>query len=77
MSKFAEMSNIAGFNVKETLRIDGVKFFLKDFSCGINDVNAGWILMRESGTEPLLRFYIETSDMKNLELIKSFIAKNV
>ena len=42
-----------------------------------NGDSAGWILIRESGTEPLLRFYIETSDMKNMELIKGFIAKNI
>ncbi len=75
--KFALMSDIAGFNVKGTLKIDGVKFFLADFSDDKECKNVGWILIRESGTEPLLRFYIETSNKENMELIKSFIAKNV
>lgn len=73
MKKFSKMPEIAGFKVYDTLKIDGVKFFLKNQS----GMNAGWILMRKSGTEPLLRFYIETSDIKNMELIKGFIAKNI
>jgi len=71
--KFSKMSEIAGFKIRETLKIDGVKFFLN----GKNDDKAGWILIRESGTEPLLRFYIETSDSNNMELIKKFIAENI
>ncbi len=71
--KFSKMPEIAGFKISDTLKIDGVKFFLKKE----NGDSAGWILIRESGTEPLLRFYIETSDMKNMELIKGFIAKNI
>ena len=58
--KFSKMPEIAGFKISDTLKIDGVKFFLKKE----NGDSAGWILIRESGTEPLLRFYIETSDMK-------------
>ena len=59
--------------ISDTLKIDGVKFFLSDK----NGNRTGWVLIRESGTEPLLRFYIETSNMENMELIKRFIGTNV
>lgn len=73
MEKFVAFANFAEFKVFETLKIDGVKFFLKNQS----GENAGWVLIRESGTEPLLRFYIETFDMEKLKLIKRFIVQNV
>ena len=73
IEKFSKMSEIAGFKISDTLKIDGVKFFLSDK----NGNRTGWVLIRESGTEPLLRFYIETSNMENMELIKRFIGTNV
>lgn len=87
MEKFCKFNDIAGFKIKDTLKIDGVKFFLSsDVSCAdtcnsaCNDdigQNIGWILIRESGTEPLLRFYIETDTIQNLDKIKDFVNKNV
>ena len=35
------------------------------------------ILIRKSGTEPLLRFYIESDSKKYLEKIKRFINSNI
>ena len=45
---------IAGLEVREIVRIDGVKFMLPDDA---------WLLLRPSGTEPLVRVYAEASSM--------------
>lgn len=45
-------TNIAGVNVKEVGRKDGIKLYLEDGS---------WVLLRPSGTEPLMRVYLETT----------------
>jgi len=43
---------LAGLPVREIVRVDGVKFLLPDDA---------WMLMRASGTEPLVRVYAEAS----------------
>jgi phosphomannomutase len=55
-------TNIAGIDVKEVGRKDGVKFYLSDGS---------WILLRASGTEPLIRVYLETHSAEQLQKIAS------
>jgi len=45
-------AEIAGLPVREILRADGIKFLLPDDA---------WMLMRASGTEPLVRVYAEAS----------------
>jgi len=45
-------SQIGSFKVKRINRMDGVKIYLEDGS---------WLLLRLSGTEPLLRIYAESS----------------
>ena len=45
-------TEIAGLSVLETVRVDGIKFLLPDDA---------WLLMRASGTEPLVRVYAEAS----------------
>jgi phosphomannomutase len=47
-------TELAGLEVREVLRVDGVKFLLPDDA---------WLLMRTSGTEPLVRVYAEASSM--------------
>ena len=54
--------------VKKIGRKDGVKLYLSD--------QKSWLLIRPSGTEPLLRIYIETNTKEKLEQIKK-IARNV
>jgi len=54
--------------IKKIGRKDGIKLYLSD--------HKSWILIRPSGTEPLLRIYIETNSLQKLEEIKK-IAKNV
>jgi phosphomannomutase len=45
-------ATLAGLEVREILRIDGIKFLLPDDA---------WLLLRTSGTEPLVRIYAEAS----------------
>jgi phosphoglucomutase len=60
-SKLAEdPSEFAGHHVASSNRIDGAKFILEDGS---------WILMRPSGTEPLVRVYAEASNEQELEVL--------
>ncbi len=47
--------NVAGIKVKEVGRKDGIKLYLEDGS---------WILLRPSGTEPLVRVYLETTSQE-------------
>jgi alpha-D-glucose phosphate-specific phosphoglucomutase len=52
--------SFAGRRVKSMNRIDGAKFILEDGS---------WLLMRPSGTEPLVRVYAEASNEQDLEVL--------
>jgi len=53
--------NIIGNQIAETKTYDGLKIILNDDS---------WLLLRPSGTEPLLRTYAETdSEQKTLEFL--------
>jgi phosphoglucomutase len=52
--------SIGGRRVAEVNRIDGVKYIFDDGS---------WILLRMSGTEPLVRCYAETNTKKDLEVL--------
>ncbi|HXG84702.1 MAG TPA: phosphoglucomutase/phosphomannomutase family protein [Pyrinomonadaceae bacterium] len=55
-----EPSEIGGRRVEKINRIDGVKFIFTDGS---------WMLMRPSGTEPLVRIYAETEKKEDLEVL--------
>ena len=48
-------TEIAGIRVKEIGRKDGIKLDLED---------GGWVLLRPSGTEPLMRVYMETNSVE-------------
>ncbi|MBW4576838.1 MAG: phosphoglucomutase/phosphomannomutase family protein [Aphanothece sp. CMT-3BRIN-NPC111] len=55
-------SEVAGVKIKEVGRKDGIKLYLED---------GGWVLLRPSGTEPLMRVYLETNSPEKLaELAK-------
>lgn len=45
-------AEVAGLPVLDTVRVDGLKFLLPDDA---------WLLLRASGTEPLIRVYAEAS----------------
>jgi phosphoglucomutase len=52
--------SIGGRRVAEVNRMDGVKYIFDDGS---------WILLRMSGTEPVVRCYAETNTKKDLEVL--------
>ncbi|MEP7342341.1 MAG: phosphoglucomutase/phosphomannomutase family protein [Acidobacteriota bacterium] len=53
-------ANIGGRRVTEVNRMDGVKYIFDDGS---------WLLLRMSGTEPVVRCYAETHSKKDLEVL--------
>ena len=55
-----EPSEIGGKKIDRINRLDGVKFIFTDGS---------WMLMRPSGTEPLVRIYAETENLQDLEVL--------
>jgi phosphoglucomutase len=55
-----DLTEIAGRKIQETKRMDGVKFIFADGS---------WLLMRPSGTEPLVRIYAESESSTELEVL--------
>ena len=69
IENFSKKEEIHSFKVKDKLTIDGVKIFLDN---GLTS-----LLIRKSGTEPLLRFYIESDEIKKLEELKTYIKNNV
>jgi len=55
-----EPSEIGGKKIENINRMDGVKFIFADQS---------WMLMRPSGTEPMVRIYAETENKEDLEVL--------
>jgi phosphomannomutase len=53
-----EPDEIAGVRVQRVRSDDGFKFYLEDGS---------WVLLRASGTEPLIRVYSEAADQAAVE----------
>ncbi len=64
-------ADVAGIKVKEVGEKDGSKLYLEDGS---------WVLLRPSGTEPLMRVYMETNSLTKQDKIaaamKEMIAQN-
>ncbi len=52
-------THIGRFEVRETNTLDGFKFIFDN----------GWLLIRASGTEPLIRFYAEAESMSKVNEI--------
>jgi phosphomannomutase len=55
-------AEIGGQKVEEVSQRDGVKYIMSDDS---------WLLIRPSGTEPVLRVYVEG---RNAEMVKALMA---
>ena len=53
----------AGRRVREQNRVDGLKLLFDDGS---------WVLMRPSGTEPVVRFYAESSSTSDLDKLLEY-----
>ena len=64
MKKYSELENIADFKISSKDTKDGVKYYLDD--------DRTWVLIRPSGTEPLLRIYFESDEKSKIESLKEF-----
>lgn len=64
--KEKELKEFAGYKIREIDKTDGVKLIFEDDS---------WLLIRASGTEPVLRVYSEAPSMEKVDkLIKNLIS---
>ncbi|MBO7672111.1 phosphoglucomutase/phosphomannomutase family protein, partial [bacterium] len=62
--KFKNLENVGNYKITSKDFKDGIKLFIDD---------CNWILARPSGTEPLLRIYIETNDENRLKELKNIL----
>jgi phosphomannomutase len=62
--------SFAGMKVLKVETLDGIKFFLENKAC-VGKPNAAetWLLLRASGTEPLLRVYCESCSVAGVEAV--------
>lgn len=65
LEKYKNLKTLGSFKVKNTDTKDGVKLYFDD--------DESWILVRPSGTEPLLRIYFESGSPEKIEQLKSEI----
>jgi phosphomannomutase len=69
---------MAGMQVLRVETMDGIKFFLENPACvGKENAAETWLLLRASGTEPLLRVYCESCSTESvtaiLEAARAFV----
>lgn len=74
----AGLTQFADRKVIRTETLDGIKFFLDEPACRSKPKAAEtWLLLRASGTEPLLRVYCESCSTESvhaiLEAARSFV----
>lgn len=65
LDKFSQMEEIIDQKISKKDFKDGVKLYLED--------GTTWILVRPSGTEPLLRIYMESDSLDKIEQIKAML----
>ena len=66
----AGLTEFAGRKILRTESLDGLKFFLDEPICrGKANAAETWLLLRASGTEPLLRVYCESCSVASVEAI--------
>ncbi|HUI29423.1 MAG TPA: phosphoglucomutase/phosphomannomutase family protein [Candidatus Acidoferrales bacterium] len=54
------LKEVAGHKIDHVLKIDGYKYFFAD---------GGWMLVRASGTEPLIRYYCEAESKEKVDKV--------
>lgn len=62
-------AQVGGYKIVKTCKLDGVKLYFED--------NNSWMLVRPSGTEPLLRIYFETDSQAKLDAMVEDVKKMV
>lgn len=62
------LKSAGGFNLKKTDKKDGVKMYFGENS---------WVLVRPSGTEPLLRIYFESDTVQNLKNMQNDVMNKI
>lgn len=67
IEKYKQKTAIGNFKVDKIDTKDGVKLYFTD--------KTSWILVRPSGTEPLLRIYFESDSPEKIEKLKEFTDK--
>jgi len=65
LEKYKNKTALGNYKIIKTDLKDGVKMYLDD--------NNSWILVRPSGTEPLLRIYFESNSVEKINLLKSLV----
>jgi phosphomannomutase len=66
----AGVSEFAGMKVLRVETLDGIKFFLENPACaGKANAAETWLLLRASGTAPLLRVYCESCSLEGVEMV--------
>ena len=65
LEKFSKLDSVISQKITKKDFKDGVKLYLED--------GTTWILVRPSGTEPLLRIYIESDSLDKIEQIRTFV----
>lgn len=69
LEKIKLFTSLGTWQIKRTDTKDGVKLYLND--------DSSWILVRPSGTEPLLRIYFESNSHKKIDELKQLIVNNL
>jgi phosphomannomutase len=63
----AGVKEFAGMPVKHVDTMDGIKFYVEDPAArGVENAARAWLLLRASGTEPLLRIYSEAGSPESV-----------